>query len=122
MLFFYLSSYSSIKWRRTPFFHIAKAGIQVDVLHAFHDIGVYEGAGLSEGADKLLHLLALGGVHDISRLPCHAPCSLFLCNPLRKPAGTLEEMQTVVILPGQYILFLYIVQGRINSMPWKFVL
>ena len=35
MLFFYLSSYSSIKWRRTPVFHIAKAGIQVDVLHAF---------------------------------------------------------------------------------------
>ena len=94
-----------------PVLHIAKAGVQINVLHAFHDIGVYEGAGLSEGADKLLHLLALGGVHDISRLPCHAPCSLFLCNPLRKPAGTLEEMQTVVILPGQYILFLYIVQG-----------
>ena len=50
-----------------PVLHIAKAGIQVDVLHAFHDIGVYEGAGLSEGADKLLHLLALGAEAGGSR-------------------------------------------------------
>ena len=91
--------------------NIAQTGIQIDIFHTFHDIRINKGAVFPKPCDKLLHLLALGGVHDISRLPCHPSCSLFLSNPLRKPAGTLQEMQAVVILPGQYILFLYIVQG-----------
>ena len=31
--------------------HISKAGVQIDVLHAFHDVGVDERAVLPEGAD-----------------------------------------------------------------------
>ena len=74
---------------------IAQTGIQIDIFHTFHDICINKGAVFPKPCDKLLHLLALGSMDNITavhRFPGSCP---FFCDLLRKPAGTLEEMNRV---------------------------
>lgn len=90
--------------------NIAQTSVQIDIFHTFHDIRINKGAVFPKPCDKLLHLLALGSMDNITtvhRFPGSRP---FFCDLLRKPAGTLEEMKVVAVPPGQNILFLYKIQ------------
>ena len=63
--------------------NIAQTGIQIDIFHTFHDIRINKGAVFPKPCDKLLHLLALGSMDNITASPAAAR-SFAICSVNRQ--------------------------------------